>query len=157
MCFLVSDLIPWFSRSTSVLAFKDMFGLWGCFAAGPLCSIFSVFLHPSMGGGRIPPFTHFSSNYMLHMELKRNLLGTEKLFYFCCLCWQKPKPRLCYLLPDEWSLSNNYSSRIWALGDCKVESLWHGIESGLIHVFICLMFLGFPVEGGLGREWMMAA
>lgn len=84
-------------------------------------------------------------------------LGTEKLFYFCCLCWQEPKPRLCYLLLDEWSLSNIYSSRIWALGNCKVESLWHGIESGMIHVFISLMFLGFPVEGGLGREWMMAA
>lgn len=51
---------------------------------------------------------------MLHVGLRQNLLcgwiiycntqyklGTEKLFYFCCLCWQKPKPRLHYLVPDE--------------------------------------------------------
>lgn len=108
MCFLVSDLIPQFSRSIGVLAFKHVFGLWGCFAAGPLCSIFIVFLNPSMGRSRISPFTHFSSNHVLHMGLKQKLLcgwiiyfstqhklGTEKLFYFCCLCWLKPKPRLC--------------------------------------------------------------
>lgn len=105
---------------------------------------------------------------MLHVRLRQNLLcgwiiycntqhkpGTEKLFDFCCLCWQKPKPRLYYLVLDEWSLSDNYASRIWALGNSSWKSLtWNWIW---IDPFISLVLLGFPVEGGLGREWMMAA
>jgi len=38
-----------------------------------------------------------------------------------------------------------------------VQSLWYGIESGLKDLIQIFMFIGFPVEGGLEKEWMMAA
>lgn len=76
------------------------------------------------------------------------------LFFMPLLAKAKSKS----LLLDEWCISNNYTSRIWGLCSCSWKSLaWDWIWDEGLDPCISCMFLGFPVEDGLEKEWMMAA
>lgn len=126
---------------------------------------YSVYFFTFVGCSRISPFTLFSSNHILYMGLKQKAWDgsstatlSTKLELKSCFTFAGKRQSQDFVICS-W-MNEVFLITVLAgfgLEATAVESLCHGIESGLIHMFISLMFLGFPVEGGLGKGWMMAA
>lgn len=109
---------------------------------------------------RISSFIHFSSNHATYGTQAKSALWMDHLLQHSGQTWNweavlfllpvLAKAKAKTSLPHERSLSNNYASRIWALGSCS----WKSLAWSWIWIDPCIYLLGvlrFPCGRWLGK------